>query len=333
MRLLLKICVVAVLAWCGWWWFAVSSMERGVAGWFEARRAEGWQADYAGITRKGFPGRLHLTIDLPAVADPETGVAVDLRSLDIEAKAWWPGDVLVDLPDEPIILANPTGRSFLTLRGQAALRTHPRNSLQLEHMSLTSGPWKVDDPEGNLVSADSLTLEMQQAEASPETYAFTLDAGGFQPGAQARDRFFVPEDWPVTFDRFSLEADVRFDRPWDRSALADSRPQPRRIDLQLAEAAWGDLRLKAAAELDIDARGVPEGEVQLQAQNWREILTLAEAAGALNSDFRPQLENVLGTLANLGGNPENFDVTLTFEDGRTKMGFLPLGPAPYIYLR
>jgi hypothetical protein len=137
----------------------------------------------------------------------------------------------------------------------------------------------------------------------------------------------------VTFDRFTVEADVRFDRPWDRTALEDSRPQPRRIDLRLAEATWGELRLKVAATLDVDAHGVPTGELTLQARNWREILTLAEAAGALSPDFRPQLEKVLATLANLAGNPDSFDVTLTFADGRMSMGFLPLGPAPYIYLR
>ncbi|XDA99330.1 DUF2125 domain-containing protein [Sulfitobacter sp. LCG007] len=333
MRFLVKFAVLAMLAWCGWWWFAATSLERGVQDWFETRRAEGWQADHAGLTRSGFPDRLRLRIENPALADPDTGVAVEMGDLVIEAKAWWPGNVTVQLPGSPILLASPQGRSMLALPGQAALRTHPGPSLELEHMSLTSGPWSLETEEGSLLSAEDLTLEMQQSGNSAETYALTLEARGFRPGEVARDRFFVPGDWPVAFERFAVQADVVFDRPWDRGALDQSRPQPRHIALKLAEAAWGDLRLKAAADLDVDPTGVPEGELTLQARNWREILTLAEAAGALDPDFRPQIETVLETLARLGGDPDNFDVTLDFEGGGMSMGFLPLGPAPLIYLR
>ena len=63
------------------------------------------------------------------------------------------------------------------------------------------------------------------------------------------------------------------------------------------------------------------------------MLTLAQSAGLLPSELRPQLESILSALAGTSGNPEAFDVTLTLANGRVSMGFLPLGPAPRIYLR
>ena len=334
MRQLIWAILLVPLAWGGWWMAASSSLERNLAEWFELRRLEGWQAEYHSIDRAGFPTELIATIVAPALADPATGLAVEASRLDIRTPAWWPGHVTVTLPDDPVLMANPQGRSTLTATSaEAELRLHPASNLQLDRMALTSGPWSIDDPNGSLLAAGDITLAAQQDAQTRSLYVLELNAEGLRPGDIPRAILRVPNDWPLTFDRFSLEAAIEFDRPWDQSAIEDLRPQPRRIALHLAEASWGNLRIRAAGTLDVDDEGVPTGALSLQAQNWRDMLTLAETGGVLSSSIRPQVESALAALAGLGGNPEALDLQINFRGGYMAVGFVPLGPAPRLVIR
>ncbi len=101
----------------------------------------------------------------------------------------------------------------------------------------------------------------------------------------------------------------------------------------LAELEWGALRLFATGTLTVDETGTPEGEIALKAENWRDMLAMAEAAGAVPPGAVEPISRVLGLLAGIGGNETALDATLTFEGGMTRLGPLPVGPAPRIMLR
>jgi hypothetical protein len=213
------------------------------------------------------------------------------------------------------------------------MRLRPRSDLQLQDMAVTTARWGITSPEGTLWSAEALTLSVQQDETTPELYAFVANAPNFKPGGVPRRQFRIPQDWPIAFDSLKLEALVRFDRPFDRRTIEEARPQPRRIDLPLAEAVWGSLLLRSAAALDVSEDGLLTGEWSLQARNWQDMLALAENAGTLPSQLRPQLDNILAALARGSGNPDAIDVTLTLRNGQIFLGFIPLGQAPRVILR
>ncbi|MEP1964794.1 DUF2125 domain-containing protein [Tateyamaria sp.] len=332
MRKMVWIVILAALAWSGWWFVASTSLRSGISVWFDARKAEGWQAELGEVVGGGFPLTLQAGLRDIALADPDAGVAVQTSRLDISAPAWWPGDVTVALDDAPIQLASPLGRSTLVMQdGVLALNLHPGTALELETLGWTSGPWQVEDAAGAQVQADSLTLTMVQS-AGPQ-YDFTAQANQFAPGDAIRALLRLPDSFPRAFDSLTLQAAVTFDTPWDRRALDTARPQPRRIDLHLAEARWGDLRLNFAAPLDIDGTGTPTGVVSLQAENWRTMLDLAEASGVLPNALRGQAEGILQLLANASGNPAHLDVELTLRDGNIYFAFFPIGPAPKLVLR
>ena len=126
---------------------------------------------------------------------------------------------------------------------------------------------------------------------------------------------------------------VAFDKPWDLSAIEDARPQPRRIELKLAEARWGRLELQAAGEVTVDAAGIPTGEITVKARNWRDILRLAVDSGALPQGFAGTLEDGLALVSQMAGNPKTLDIPLGLRDGRVLLGPVPLGPAPVLRLR
>ena len=334
MRRVVGLAVILALIWCGWWVWAARAAERAVEQWFADRRAEGWQAEFAGFEMSGFPLQFDAQVALPALADPETGVAVTTSGIGVSAPAWWPGDVTVTLPQDPITLASPESRATLTMdQAGAVMRLHPGSALELEETRLASGPWSLSAPVGDVLSAADLHVAFQQDTADPPRYTISMRAAGLQPGPVPRAALRVPQSWPLTFDQFALNMQVVFDRVWDRRAVEVARPQPRRVQVDLAEAVWGDLRLRAAADLAVDAEGVADGTVSLQARNWQEMLTLAEAAGILPSAVRPQAESVLSALAQASGDPRSIDVDLTLRNGLMLLGFVPLGPAPRLVLR
>lgn len=332
MRKVMWIVALAILAWCGWWWFASAGLRGGIQTWFDARQAEGWQADLRAVDGGGFPLTLKAGLRDIALADPRAGLAIETEALDISAPSWWPGDVTVALDDDPILIASPVGRSRLTMaNGVMALNLHPGTALELEALGWTAGPWQVSNPEGVQMQANDLALTMTQVEGAQ--YALVASADTFAPGAATGGVYACRTNFPQAFDSLQLRADVTFDHPWDRRALDQRRPQPRVVDLHLIEAIWGDMKFNLTADLTIDDQGVPAGTIAIQAESWREMLDMSETAGLLPTQLRSQAEGVLRALAGASGNENTLDVELTVRDGAVRLGFIPLLRVPRLILR
>ncbi len=334
MRRLVWISLGLAVLWCVWWGGATLWLVRGIEGWFEDRRAEGWQAELSDVGPGGFPTRVEAQLDGIQLADPETGLAVDLDDLTLSARAIWPGDMAVLLPDTPIGIATPQDRwTLLVESARADLNLHPGRDLQLENMSMDSGPFRLEEDGGPaLFGGEALVLALTQGDA-PERYQVRFDVSSFAPGEPARSVLLLPSDWPLIFDSLVAEATVTFDRPIDARTLADRRPQPQRIDMRRIEAQWGDMRFLATGSVTRDASGQAEGALTIKAENWQRMLDLAINAGLLPQEYRPQIEGVLRGLASGTGSTDDLDVTLQFEGGRTWIGFIPLGPAPSLVIR
>jgi hypothetical protein len=174
---------------------------------------------------------------------------------------------------------------------------------------------------------------MIQSQDDPNRYEFVARASAFAPGDVPRAKLRIPDAWPLTFDRLELDASITFSRPWDLEAIEEKRPQPRHIQLKLAEAAWSDLRVFFAADMTVDAPGIPTGTVNIQAENWQTMLDLAASSGLINATMRDQAEQGLGQLAQLSGDPTALDVQLNFSSGYMAVGIIPIGPAPRLILR
>lgn len=326
------IVVMAIL--CGGWWaVATAGLQRGIVKWFDARRAEGWQAELGSVTRQGFPLRIAARMQDIAVADPQTGLAVAASQVDLSAPVYWPGYVTVALPETPITIASPNLR--MQLQAQAAtadLRLRPGTSLALQSLSLQSGVWTVDTGLGSALGADTLSLGAVQQRSGEPVYDITLDTKALTPGLVARSGLGLAQDWPAAFDTVSAAMTVTFDRVWDRRALNRRRPQPRAIQLSNAQIVWGSVEIRASGEITVDEGGLPSGSVSVQAENWPVMLDMAQSAGYLRPDFRPQAEQMLAALAQMSGQSTALDLTITLSEGRMSMGFVPLGRAPRIVL-
>ncbi|KIN77707.1 DUF2125 domain-containing protein [Sulfitobacter mediterraneus] len=334
MHIMIRLLILLAVIWSGWWWLAATFIDRGADGWLAARRGEGWQAQVQPIATKGFPSKFQTQITDLSLADPEKGVALRLDSATVSAPAYWPGYVTLALPSSPIELdIAAITHLFRVQNGTARLHLHPGASLQLDHMQTRGGAWQWNTRQGNALAGDDWAMQVAQNPAVIEKYQFDLQITNLRPGEQLRTLLSVPSDWPLSFEHFSADLAVTFDRPWDRRAVEDQRPQPRRITLQDAKASWGPIRLVANGDLIVDDMGIPEGAANLLVENWTELLELAVAGGALPANIRPQAQAMLGALANMGGDPTRLDLSLRFAAGEMYLGPIRLGPAPRIVLR
>ncbi|MCF6234027.1 MAG: DUF2125 domain-containing protein [Rhodobacteraceae bacterium] len=330
---LIKLCVVLVVIWSIWWWGAGFGLRQSLSAWFAAQESRGWQAEVSSMETGGFPLRHITTLTSPALADPATGTAWAADWLRLESPAAWPGR------QNLFFAATPQRLSYfdqtVVIRAEtlvARMHLHPGLALALDRMQATGGAWQVDGNAGPVMSAASLVLAMVQQE-KPDTYQFEVEAEGFAPGARLRRLIGSAQSLPDYFKTLKLDMKVTFDQVWDRAALEQRRPQPVRIDLRLAELHWGNLRLLAAGKLEVDDQGIPKGAITIKVENWRDMLDMARASGAVPEQLYKTAERGLKMLASFGGNPKALDVQFNFADGFVALGPFPIGPAPRLIIR
>ena len=330
---IVKLLVILAVLWTLVWGGLALMLRSGITGWFDDRAAEGWQAEFTSASTAGYPLRHITELRDPVLADPSTGRAWSAESLTFDSPAIWPGRQSLRFSDAPQYISYFDATQVLTATDMVAdLDLAAGLALELRGMGLTAGGWTLTADDTELVAGAGLTMTMAQDDSQPEAYAIVLDIPDFTPGQRLR-RLMGGDTLPDTFDALGLKMDVRFDRPRDRRALEDRRPQPRRLDLRSADFAWGPLQIRAAGGFDVDENGIPDGQISIRAENWRAMLRMAETAGALPSGAAQSAERALGFLAGLGGDREAIDVQLNVRNGVVALGPLPLGPAPRLILR
>lgn len=334
MRVLLSVILIAAAGWSGYWFVGKTGVSRGFERWFEARRAEGWVAEATTITTRGFPNRFDTSFTDLALADPDTGLAWEAPFFQILALSYKPNHVIAVWPERQLVATPVEKYRIESADMRASLVTGADIRLPLERMTLTAEKLAVtrlvtDQP----VRTEALRLAADRVPTNPAAYRLGLAADGLAPALDWRVRLDPSNRLPERFDALSADLTIVFDKPWDRSAIEDARPQPRQIDIRLAEARWGRLELQVAGALSVDANGLPEGEITIKARNWRDILQMAVASGTLGEGFAATLEDGLSLIAQMAGNPRTLDIPLNFRNGRVRLGPVPLGVAPVLRLR
>lgn len=328
MRRLFGILVVAALLWAGWWFLGARMLEHQLEAWLDARRAEGWVADAASIDVAGFPATFETRFDDVDLADPATGLAWAAPGLSFAAPAWKPTDVTVTLPAEHVVATPLEKISIGSDRAEARLALVPGPSLAFTEATADVRQALLDSTLGWKAAIGSATLSASRREGDLYDFVAAITPVEIVTTGRAA-RLGLPQ----ILHELSLDATVGFDRPWDRRAIEDRRPQPRSLDLRRLKLRWGEMELEAAGDLDIDAEGMANGEIQVRAVNWRELLAIAVASGRLPAKVAGTLERGLEFLAAAGGNPDTLELPLGFRDGLLTLGPIPLGQAPDFRIR
>ncbi|WP_243613983.1 DUF2125 domain-containing protein [Shimia aestuarii] len=331
MKRLLIVIIVLTLGWSAYWFVGATRAKSGFEDWLAARQAEGWLAETSDIAVRGFPNRFDATFSDVALADPGTGVAWEAPFFQLFALSYrpnhliaiWPHEQVLAFPDQRVTVKSEDMKASLIVAGAPSLPLE-RSNLAVDALALVSeAGWSL--------SAETLRLAMHKDPESEATYRMALSATGFAPPAEIAARSGAA--LPRTLKTVEADLSATFARPWDITALEDSRPQPTALDLHMAQLTWGRLDLHAAGQVDIDPSGYPQGEITLRATNWREIIALARQGEELPAALIDGIEQGLQLLSAMAGNPKTLDIPLNFRGGLTRIGPVPIGPAPRLILR
>jgi len=333
-RKLIFLIVLLAALWGGAWYAIAFATRAGIDNWANMRRAEGWTVRTNAQTQSGFPMAVQSRIEGLTLDHRAGGFASQTPVVNVQVALSKPFSPSIVLPAQTIVLARPNARADWSIQGaDATVRINPGLMLELKRADLVLLPWTLGGPQGPILTAQGSHADMAQDSADANVYHFSFSIENLAAAQTLRDLLALPDAWPEAFDAFSAKVTVEFDRPQDRTSIPGDRPQPRRVHLRRAAIKWGAIELAAEAELKIDAEGIPQGKLSLSAENWVQMLDLAQATGALDAGARNQIENALAIVARLNGNEANIDIDVTFERGRMSMGLIPLGPAPRIYLQ
>jgi hypothetical protein len=334
-RLLIGAVVLAAAGWSAWWFVGAAAHDRALNGWLADRRAEGWQAEVADLTTQGFPNRFDTRLTDLQLADPEVGWAWRAPFVDIMMLSYQPNAAVVALPPEQT-LAAPGARAKLTselLRG--SIRFVPGLSLALSRLSVEGRGLALEGADWR-AGAATLAAHVREAAAGsgPENgYDIYFEAGEVALPNGVRDRLDPSGGLPEVAQLLRIDAKAAFDRPLDRYAVEDAPPRPTAISLTSLDAAWGGLALKASGRVRADAEGYADGQLDVRAENWREMLRLAVASGAMDRDMAGLIEQGLGLLAALSGDGDAIEAPVRFSGGRAWIGPIPVGRAPRMLQR
>ena len=332
MKRLLFVIIAAAALYGGYWFVGSSGATAGFERWFEDRRAEGWLAEYESINTKGFPSRFDTTISGLSLADPDTGVAYSAPFLQFFALSYKPEHIIAVWPNDQLF-SSPFGKAAITSKDmRASLIVKKSASLALEKANYVAENVVALIDDGSKYSASKALLAVERMAAAQNSYHFGFDAKDVtlpQPAGLRLEAGILPET--LSYARSDVTA--TFTAPWDLSALQSARPQPTRIDVKLIEAKWGELELRLAGGFDVDSAGRANGQITIKAQNWKDILAISAATGAIPAQLVRPIEQGLSLLSGLSGNRNTLDLPLTLDRGQMKLGPIPLGPAPIFRLR
>ena len=289
--------LIVIAIWSAGWLSVRQAAERRVDGEAQALRAAGWQVAWRARHVYGYPFRIDIDVDGLSVAEPG-GWAVQIPALKTEARLFTPTHWLFAAPDG-LTLTRP-GRGAVT------------------------------------VTAELLRASLSDAGAHPPNLAFEGDEVAFAaaPGAKpfwlSKARVLQLYSRPGPNDQGALYASVDGGEPDPGSALA---------------------RLAAGQPLDLKLEAVISHASALSRPGWRAAVANWNAAGGaivvdrfeiaapgLKVDAKGGTLTVgtdgrlVGTLpASLSGGPLSGEVPLRFEDDRTRLGPLDLGPSPSLF--
>jgi len=331
-KALIVVLLVATAGWFAWWWVAAEAQKTALNAWLDERREAGWQAESAAIDVSGFPNRVDAVLTEPALADPISGWAWSAPRLSIYQILYKPTEAIITWPEEQRIAApgaRATVRSEMMRASfafaQSEALTLQRNSLEVRNAAVAADAgWTAG------VEFYNHHIRPSTGDLGQNAYEFVADVKKLRLPDFLRRQIDPAGALPPAIEVIRVEGAAAFDTPLDRYAFERTKPQLTALILLPSGAAWGDLALRVSGKIRTDANGFAEGTFDVSAKNWKDMLDAAVTSGAITKSLSDALKLGLGFVARLSGGRNTLDVSLTFKDGYTKIGPVPVGPAPQL---
>jgi len=328
MRTIIGIIFFATLAWFGYWFIGSSALETATKAWLQDRQEQGWITEYSALDVQGFPNRFDSTIMDFNLADPKYGWAWQAPQFQVLSLSYKPNHFIAAWPDSQVVSTPHHKYNITSDDMRASLIFEPNTTLALDRATMTLENLTIRTSPEEANSIASAVLAIRQSETSQYAHDIAFDGKGFVPSKSLKAQIDPTSLLPADFETVVIKTTAHFDAPWDRIAIEATKPNLTRIDVAQFDAKWGEVQIQATGSVDVDVNGYPTGKLSLRAKNWREMIQLAVASGALDIGTGQSLETGLGLIAMLSGNKNTLDVPLSFANRVMSIGPIPIGPAP-----
>ena len=329
MRALLMLVLLVTGLWSAWWFYGAHQTRLAFEGWLAERAAMGETAE-AEIEVHGFPSRFDTTLSDLRIGfgggwlwEADLFQTLMLAYAPNRAVAVWPG---------PQRLTDPLG-TVTVLEGEearASVRVGIDAALPLNSITLVARDVAVDGA-GWQASLDELRFA---ARAGEGIAAALGEDSQYHIGIEL-DRLALPEvataggALPGEVGQLRIDAVADFDKPLElNTAVPALLEQVRVAEITLD---WGEVSLSAGdGVLRVDGDGFLVGSLPLEIRGYSRIVDALAALGVLPER---QAGLALTGLSLLTGGDEAITVPLSFSGGETRLGPIPLGPAPQVVQR
>lgn len=328
MRTIIGILLVATLAWFGYWFIGSSALETATRTWLQDRQEQGWIADYSQLGVNGFPNRFDTTVVDFNLADPKYGWAWEVPEFQVSTLSYTPNQFTAVWPDTQIISTPYKKYNVSSEDMRASIVFVPNTTLALDRFRVFIKDLEIATSADEQSSFKSADLSTQQSESIAYAHDIAFNAKGFIPSKSLKSIIDPKSILPASFETVTLDSTATFDAPWDRVAVEDVKPNLTNLSIKSFDAKWGEVQIQAAGDVSVDLNGYPTGKLSIRAKNWREMIQLAIASGAIDTDMGQSLETGLGLIAMLSGNSNTIDVPLSFSHRIMSLGPIPIGAAP-----
>jgi len=325
MRWLTGFVIVLGCLWGGYWFVGERGFEAAAKSWFAKLDASGKVASYSDLVVHGFPNRFDLTLTDPHIGDPATGFDWQAPFFQVLSLSYKPWHVIAAFPPEQRLILPPEAMTIRAGKLQASLVVKPQSTLPLDRLSLVGEAVEAVGDSGWTVAAETVQFATRLDANRVDWHEIGLNIGNLSPDAGLMALFGGVLPPQVALIR--VDAHVGLTAPIDRTVIA-TKPRITAVDLDDLRVDWGTMGVTAKGSVIADARGFADGDVVLRLENWRVALDVAQAMGILAQDQRKLWERAAQFLAKQTDGVDTLELPLKFANGQTRIGPLPVGPAP-----
>lgn len=323
--------LLVAIGWSLWWYLAAEAERRGVEAWLAKQRSRGWQAEAQSVEVTGFPMELRLAIRDMVLTDPRNGWSWEAPNLLIQSRPWeptradihWPMRHSLATPREQVSIETGSMASLLDLR--------PGTALELRQAATELSALALESSAGWVASAKSAEVrigERSEERAPPNSYDLRLTADQVTLPEVLVARL-DPTGWLQTrVDRVTVIGHAALAEPIGLATIETGRIALRAATLREVGFEWGGMELVASGSFTVDEEGYPDGQIRVEAREWRRMLRLAETSGLIGKDTARAITKGVEILTMLTGGGDSLSAPFNMSGGKLRIGPVAVADLP-----
>lgn len=330
-RWLVTLALLAAGGWSGWWYLGASGQEAGIAAWLDNQRDRGWIAETGAIEVEGFPLDFRTTITDVQIADTRQGWTWEAPVLKAASRSFEPTRIVLTWPDRQSFTGQGDRAEVRAALAETVLDLRPGPSMELRQAATRIETLRIQAERGGKSGADRLSVDLAERAADrspPNSYELRIDAREV-----LLPEFLVaridPTGWlKPRIDKLTVRAHGALADPLGRATVETRQVALKAATISEASFEWGPMRLALSGQFTVDAKGYPEGEIAVEAREWRQMVRLAVSAGAIDTETAQSVIKAIEVVNALAGGREDLRAPFRLAGGKIRLGPFAIADAP-----